>query len=282
LTGYGSDHSPFFGFEPVAGSAAVTNSGEVSGRRCYRSVAVGSYPVRLLHYKKQKRWYHMLRDHHPHVFRERVVATFDLHKTLQNCTLLSGSDDTGKDGSSTGANTRRPSSSSLLGCHIIIVVRRAQKRRLILNHDDLVRAVEAVAAPVGLAVKVVDWEGMPLREQLQLAVNAVGTVGMHGNGHVWNCLMPPGSAMVEISSDVAPRNEVGPGRNVRNVGNLAGICPYSSLSIRAAAVENSFSKEGSPTHVWKEVDVRVSQDQLREITGFLAEVLSLPHQTMEK
>ena len=225
------------------GNASVyEQSARAARAQCYEYAAWGSLVVRLLHYKKQKRWYHMIRDKHLLSFRRRVIEHFNLTEAKNF--------------------SRR---------YALVVRREAQKRRLILNHDALVVAVSSVGDGFH-PVQVVDWQGMTLRDQLQLAVNANAVVGMHGNGHVWNCLMPAGSAMVEVSSDVASRNEVGVGRNVRNVGNLAGMCPHESLSLRASGVVNAFSKEASPSHVWKEVDVTVSQAQLVEIVAFLAEV----------
>ena len=151
--------------------------------------------------------------------------------------------------------------------YMLLVSRVKRKRRLILNKDEL---AEAVRRAIGGRVVEVDWEGMSLREQLQLAINAGGMIGTHGNGMAWAPLMPQGSAMVELGSKWHKRNEVKPGRNVANSANIAEWCGLQALSIRCDFVENNYSKRTSPTRVWKEVDITVSRTQMQEITAFLA------------
>jgi hypothetical protein len=132
-----------------------------------------------------------------------------------------------------------------------------------------VRTVASVGA--GYRPVVVDWEGMKLGDQLRLAMNANAIIGVHGNGHVWDCLMPSGGLMIEISSDVGTRNEVGSGYNRRNVGNLAGLCPIESFSFRVKSIENAHSRVAPPSHVWKEVDLEVSDLQLQKLQEIMLE-----------
>lgn len=204
----------------------------------------GSLPARMLHYKKYQLDRHAIRPVHFTNFRWRLFEHFELREVTDPWER-----------------------------YAIIVVRRKQKRRLVLNHDALVSVVSSVGQ--GYRPVVVDWEGMPLKEQLQLALNANVVIGMHGNGHVWDCFMPSGGLMIEFSSDISLRNEVAAGKNRRNVGNLAGLCPIESYSFRCQAVHNAFSRQAPSSHTWKEVDVELSELQLLRVKELLVE-----HQSM--
>jgi hypothetical protein len=136
---------------------------------------------------------------------------------------------------------------------------------------------------------------------LDVSLNTDVMLGMHGNGLCWACFMSsytsqalnpfgrgepfphPSSMptsntkhkyplMVEVTSDVAFRNEVAQGVNVKNVGNLAGtVCPITALSIAGTAVDNKYSRSTAEGHRWKEVDVSLNRHALRKITSFVAE-----------
>lgn len=153
--------------------------------------------------------------------------------------------------------------------YAIVVVRRKQKRRLVLNNDELVATIRR---DVGVAVKEVDWEGMPLRDQLQLAINAFMVIGTHGNGHVWDCFMPQNSGMVELSSQLKRRNEVVEGRNAPNAGNIANLCGIQSISLRCPFAHNEYSKVAPPSRTWKELDLTVGEREMALIVKFLQEI----------
>jgi hypothetical protein len=217
---------------------ATSNALSDATTRCYQSLLIGSAVVRMLHYKRQQRWRHEAEAQDFIDFRQRLIQHFRLHEER---------------------DWRKR--------HALIVSRAKRRRRLILNEDELIGAVSLVGE--GFSPKVVDWEGMPLREQLQEAINSNAIIGMHGNGHAWSCFMPNGSWMIEISSNIPMRNEVASGRNRRNVGNLAGVCPIESHSFRSPAVANPFSVAAFHTREWKEADVRLHSLQLRVIRDLL-------------
>lgn len=207
---------------------------------CFGLGLFGSLPARVLHYKKQESHRHAIRPHHFTNFRDRLIRHFAI-----------------------------PVVEDPRHRNVLIISRAKQKRRLIVNEQALVKLVEGIG--MGYAPVVVDWEGMPLRDQLRLALNANAIIGVHGNGHVWDCFMPEGSLMIEISSTIQERNEVKGGRNRRNVGNLAGVCPIESYSFLCEAVETEFSLRAPATRKWKEVNVVVSELQLRRMQEVLRE-----------
>lgn len=145
---------------------------------------------------------------------------------------------------------------------VILVQRTKHGRRLIENQAVLLTELHKVGFT---NIIQVDWEGMPLRDQLQLALNAHLIIGMHGNGHAWNCFMAPGSYMLELSSDILQGNEVKEGLNYRNAGNLAGLCPIQSLSLRFRAIPKNFSATVSTHHRWKEVDIMIEEGRNLEL-----------------
>ncbi|CUG93080.1 Hypothetical protein, putative [Bodo saltans] len=205
-----------------------------------KTALFGGLPARMLHYKKREAHRHAIHPWHFTMFRWRALEHFGIAEVL---------------------DPRER--------YAIVVARLKQKRRLILNHDTLVKTVASVG--VGYRPVVVDWEGMKLEDQLRLALNANAIIGVHGNGHVWDCLMPSGGLMIEFSSDIGTRNEVGSGYNRRNVGNLAGLCPIESYSFRVRGIENAHSKGAPSSHVWKEVDLEVSEQQLQKLAEILLE-----------
>ena len=200
--------------------------------RCYDSAIFGSIPLRIPPTRPGA-----IKPVHFREWRSRVIRHYNL-------SVSSATDD-------------KP--------YIIVVDRVKAQRRLIVNIQTVVRHLENL----GLAVKVVDWQGMPLKEQLQLAVNAIGMVGTHGNGFVWSCLMRPGSPLVELGSDVVDHNLVGFGRNMQNAGNVAPMCGLESLSLRCYSKSNKWAKAGQVDHYWKNVDVIVPKFQINEMELFL-------------
>jgi hypothetical protein len=212
---------------------------------CYGSAIVGNIPMRIPRVSVKTE----LEPKHFIEFRRRLIEYFKL-----------------QDWGPTPAEQVIPKGSPFDKPYMLLISRVKQKRRLILNKDDIAAMVQE---RIGVIVKEIDWEGMSLRDQLQLAINAVGMIGTHGNGMAWAPFMPQGSAMVELGSKVSKRNEVKVGKNQANSANIAEWCGLKALSIRCDFVENAFSKKTSPTRVWKEVDIRVSKEQLDEIAAFL-------------
>lgn len=229
-------------FGTIAIPPQTNNGGDVSGSpcRCFESAVFGSLPTRILHYRKQRAGIHV----HP----SRPEDWTELKRRVYRHYHLNEEPDP-------------------LKRVVLLIVRKKQQRRLILNLAD----VEAVVKQVGFSVVQIDWEGMPVAKQLEWIAKATAVIGMHGNGHVWNCFLPRASLMIEYSSDVASHNEVAEGKNVRNVGNLAQLCnDLESHSFRATAVPNKFSL-ASPSREWKEVDVIVSPMLLGRLHDILVE-----------
>ncbi|CUG93081.1 Hypothetical protein, putative [Bodo saltans] len=205
-----------------------------------KTALFGGLPPRVMHYKKRETHRHAIHPWHFTMFRWRALEHFGIAEVL---------------------DPRER--------YAIVVTRLKQKRRLILNHDTLVKTVASVG--VGYRPVVVDWEGMKLEDQLRLALNANAIIGVHGNGHVWDCLMPSGGLMIEFSSDVQKKNEVAAGHNRRNVGNLAGLCPIESYSFRSKSVQNAFSLEAARKNIWKEVDIELSHEDLDAVKKALTQ-----------
>lgn len=248
---------------------------------CARSVVAGSIPVRLPHLKKFKVA--------PESVESIEAGWLELRRRVLARWLNMGGDN-----ATAAGDTIKSNSSTWSGSNYFLVVQRGKgKGRGILGAKRLAltvqRALERVDNATGVKAVFVAWENMNLKEQLRLAVSARGIVGAHGNGLVWQCFMPRGAFVVELSSTIPNRNEVRhahySARNVSssaaenhihkvasmNAGNVASLCGMSTMSLRVSYTDSDLTKNGdmAETRMWKSVDLMPQKWDLQRIEHFI-------------
>ncbi len=71
---------------------------------------------------------------------------------------------------------------------LVLMIERISSRTII-NWQDVVHLTKTYLEPRNYTVQVIRWETMSILQQAELASQAIGMIGMHGNGLVWTMMM---------------------------------------------------------------------------------------------
>ncbi|EPZ31561.1 hypothetical protein ROZALSC1DRAFT_28183 [Rozella allomycis CSF55] len=98
---------------------------------------------------------------------------------------------------------------------IVIYSRRGD--RLILNEDELSKALEA---EYSLPVKFLRMEDNSLEEQINILRTALIAIGMHGSMLIMSVFMPPGSILIELYPYAVPSENYTPYKTMSNIKGI--------------------------------------------------------------